>query len=353
MREIVSAVNEVISGIYPEITTTTFHFSRLYRVGMGKSARESIPLVFGDSLFWRLKLNLKNLRKKASFQEVEMKLPTDALFFYRDDKEGLIIVCPRQNFILKIFRDPPHIVLLEREIKTLKLIAGSPFEKDSSKYLGDGITSNGARWVMTDFRSNTQSLKNHANFEKNWFEISYSEIMPRMAEFYKLNSPVTYSVNVWLNKNKDRVLAHPEVTRLQKVLVEIEKLQDDSLLLDSINHYDLHTGNVLYAGGDKYSIIDWEGNYRSPVVIDAFDFLRRYLQKNRSELSRFEALSDEVFKNYQSWLQKYFNLSVSMNAKKVHFLIYAVERTLFFWEIAKINRLEDKRAIEKFIIEKH
>ena len=353
MKEIIAAVNEVMAQYYPETKKSRFRYSRLYRVGMGEEAQDSIPLVFGDSLFWRLKLNFKNLRKKASFKEVELKLPSDGLFFSREDKEGLIIVCPLQNFILKIFRDPPHIVLLEREIKTLKLIAGSPFEKDSSKYLSDGLTSNGARWVMTDFRSNTQSLKNHANFEKNWFEISYSEIMPRMAEFYKLNSPVTYSVNVWLNKNKDRVLAHPEVAKLQKVLVEIEKLQDDSLLLDSINHYDLHTGNVLYAGGDKYSIIDWEGNYRSPVVIDAFDFLRRYLQKNRNELSRFETLSDEVFKNYQSWLQKNFNLSVSMNSKKVHFLIYAVERTLFFWEIAKINRLEDKRAIEKFIIEKY
>jgi thiamine kinase-like enzyme len=353
VREIVSAVNEVISGVYPETKVAKFHFSRLYRVGMGENACESIPLVFGDSLLWRLKLNFKNLRKKASFKEVELKLPSDGLFFSREDKEGLIIVCPRQNFILKIFRDPPHMVLLEREIKTLKLIAGSPFEKDSSKYLSDGLTSNGARWVMTDFRSNTHSLKNFHNFEKNWFEISYSEIMPRMAEFYKLNSPVTYSVDVWLNKNKDRILAHPEAAKLQNVLAKIEKQKDESLLLDSVNHYDLHTGNVLYAGGDKYSIIDWEGNYRSPVVIDAFDFLRRYLQKNRSELSHFETLSDEVFKNYQSWLEKHFHLSVSMKAKKVHFLIYAVERTLFFWEIAKINRLEDKRAIEKFIIEKY
>lgn len=352
MQNIIEAVEAIIQKERPHISVNEFSYSKLYRVGQGESASKSIPLVFGDSLYWRLKHHLKNIRKSSPFKKISLRLPSDAVIFYRDDKEGIIAASPEHNFVLKIFRDPPHILLLNREIETLKKIKGSEFEKFSTTYFNDGTTVNGARWVLTDFRGNENSLKNYTNFEKNWLDISYLEIMPRMAEFYKLNDPTFITVEEWLEKTRDRIKSHPEVQRLGQGLDRVSSFHFSFEILTSINHYDLHTGNVLRNSKNDYSVIDWEGCYPGPVVIDAFDFLRRYLQKNRSEYSRFEKLSEEIFLNYQEWVREHFSAGIAPQTKDVHFLIYAIERTLFFWEIAQINRLSDKRAVEKFILER-
>jgi len=351
VQNIIEAVNEIIGKERPEIGEESFGHNRLYRIAAGREASKSIPLVFGESKFWRLKHHGKNIRKKPPFKSIKLRLPADSIIFYRDDKEGIIAVSPEKNFVLKIFRDPPHILLLNREIETLKKIKGSDFEKFSTTYLNDGTTANGARWVMTDFRSNENSLKNYFNFEKNWLAISYTEIMPRMSAFYKINSPQFVKVSEWVENAQKRLESHPEAKKLAEGLKRISKDDLNIEILTSINHFDLHTGNVLRSREGEYSIIDWEGCYPAPVVIDAFDFLRRYLQKNRGEFKNFKVLSDDIFKKYQNWLREHFNQEVPFESKDLHFLIYAIERTLFFWEIAQINRLSDKRAVEKFILE--
>lgn len=350
MVNVLNSLDEILSTHFPQAQNKVFNYSKIYQVFAGEKSGEAIPHVFGKSRLWRLKLHYKNIRKKTSCPSIKTKLPEDAIIFYREDKEGVIAVSHEQNFIIKMFMDKSHLPLIEREILALRKIKGSAFEEFSSSYIDDGVTSDGARWVMTDFRSNSDSLKNHLDFEKNWLDISYQEIMPRMSRFYQINDHKFISRQTWIDQTLPRVETHPESIFLKKALEHISD-DDSAIILESIVHFDLHTGNVLHSDG-HYSIIDWEGSFKAPVVIDAFDFMRRYLQKNQRAYKQFDQISHDVFSQYQEWVLKYFKQEIPSVSYWDHFLIYAIERALFFWETAKINRFNDKRSIEKFILSK-
>lgn len=348
MEKLISAVNEVTSVYFPE-KENAFSFSRLYQCFMG-SNQESIKEVFGESLLWRLRLHFKNLRKKVQHKELKIKLPSDSILFYKDDKKGFIIACPSKNFALKIFLDVPHIKLLDCEINTLKKIKGTAFEKSASSYIADGVTTQGARWVLSDFRSNRDSLHHSPDPDLLLLNLAYKEIMPRMAEFYRINEPQIILVKDWIEEAQKRAEKHPHKEVIVKALSEIKK---DGALLVSAIHYDLHARNIL-RNNNQYSVIDWEGNLRSLVLVDGLDFLRRYLQRNQGKLRRFikdlgmrnlTHDASRTLESFSQWQTKHFYLQSQIGPVDLIY-IYVIERTLLFWEVRQINRLTDRRGIE-------
>src|SRR5690606_26630107 len=105
-------------------------------------------------------------------------------------------------------------------------------------------------------------------------------------------------------------------------------------------HYDLHAGNVL-RDGDQYSIIDWEGSPRGLVLIDGLDFYRRFAQKKRK---RFSKVEEDIFKKFREWSAQHFDLYINEESKDLHFVIYAMERSMILWETRKVDRFQDKNG---------
>ena len=186
-----------------------------------------------------------------------------------------------------------------------------------------------------------------------------------MATFYHLNPWKKLTVSQWLSAAEFRVKIHPNQELLQKTLNQIKKVAGPSLgqeLIEGKLHFDLHAGNILY-NGKNVSLIDWEVSYPGLLLIDVFDAYRRYINKNshaRKRLIRYLEKQTPAPKElntlnteYQSWVSKEFQAHSDLLSDRSILIIYAIERTLLYYERWQSNRLEDHHGFEKLVIESY
>jgi thiamine kinase-like enzyme len=177
-----------------------------------------------------------------------------------------------------------------------------------------------------------------SNVEEYLLENMDSLIMEPMAKFYRAHELKKFKLLDYIAHAKVRMAGHPAPDLIEKLISKIETEPEIELLHGQL-HFDLHAGNIL-KDGNKIVIIDWEVTHPGLVLVDYFDFYRRYLNKTKSvdteKLKVFHA-------KYQNWLRQF---GVEATNPELTMRLYALERTLMYWDKWKENRLKDQRGME-------
>ncbi|MCM2351362.1 MAG: phosphotransferase [Bacteriovoracaceae bacterium] len=357
------ALCELAQEYDPTAGPTTFAFHPFYRVGVAKDSFDHIEKVFGKSCTGRLKHYSGNLARldwpKFVGKKWQVPLPKDSIIFFKDDKEGVIVASHEKQIVLKLFFNPQSVELLEKEIETLKSIMQTSFAPYSVQLLAEGTTSNGARWFVSNFCSNTLSIKNRPFPERFLLEQFPQMIMPAMTEFYKAHPYEVTPVSRWIERAQMRIQNHPSKRQLEKLLnlikTEAQKFPQYEVLHAHI-HHDLHAGNIL-VDEKQMVIIDWEGNVRGLVLVDIWDFSRRYIRAHKLARFMFWLYLKGIVKGppqlvkksmdfYRQWMAENFKAQVPEGSERLSLLLYVLERTLIIYELRGLNRLKDRKGFE-------
>lgn len=324
-------LTEILSnlGYWQELPKTKFRFNPLYRVGTGRST--NLDFTFGT----QRKFPLKNLRK-LKFFSIEAPFPDDSVIFFQPSRQRLIIASKKEGKVFKISTSPFQLALKDGEVKLLKHLEKSEFAPHSAKLLAEG-----SNWIVTSFCSNRDSLLNLSNVEEYLMEHMDSLIMGPMAKFYRAHELKKIKFTDYVEAAKKRAAGHPGEDSILKFIGKLGS--SDVELLHGQLHFDLHAGNIL-KDGNEVTIIDWEVTHPGLILVDYFDFYRRYLNKtkdqNPEKLATFHA-------KYQNWLKPF---GVEATSAELTLKLYALERTLMYWDKWKQNRLNDKKSLEFKII---
>lgn len=357
------ALCELAQEYDPAAGATAFTFHPFYRVGVAEDSHEHLEKVFGKSCLGRLKHYSGNLARldwpKFVGKKWRVPLPKDSIIFFKDDKEGVIVASHEKQIVLKLFFNPRAVDLLEKEIETLKSIMTTSFAPYSTQILAEGTTSNGARWFVSQFCSNTLSIKNHPFPERFLLENFSHMIMPAMTEFYKAHPFEVTPIAKWIERAEERIQHHPSQAALEKLLTliknEARKFPAYEVLHAYI-HHDLHAGNILL-DEKQMVIIDWEGNVQGLVLVDIWDFSRRYLRAHklagflfslylRGIVKRPPQLVRKAMTFYRKWMKEHFGAEVPKGSERLSMLLYVLERTLIIYELRGLNRLKDRKGFE-------
>lgn len=360
--EIIEALEELqlfqVERPYP-----TFKIHPLYQVGTTVKSKENIKHIFGKAWFTRTKQRVRNLRKRNSFI-FTAPLPKDSVIFFRPNKQGIIIASLEQRQVLKIFLDESFKYLLDEEVNFLNRIQSTSFSQYTTKLIAEGTSSNGARWLLSEYRSNIHSLKNRPQKDKYILENLYSLLMPAMTEFYKLHSPKVLKLEDWVKHAQKRVQQHPSKEKLQLIIHAIQaesRAFEVYEVIESCIHLDLHAGNILLSE-QNLTIIDWEGVLRALTIIDIFDFSRRYIASRamikrvfwkfiQKKSSQLPELLKTSFEEYRDWAKENFGAVVPAESARITYFIYALERSLLLYELRAVDRLKDRQGFEFLVSE--
>lgn len=287
---------------------------------------------------------------KFVLPKFELHVPEDAEIYLRPEKTGVIVVAPKEKKVLKLFLNKTSVEQLDREIEVLKKVSGTEFEQFTNRFISCGVAGEG-RWLLVEFMQQERTIDENYLFE------NARDIMDKMAIFYKLYGYKTVLASEWLIGVDKDIEKHPKAADLYKVkrLIEEElKRVGDVPLVISTLHADLHKENIMLTkNGAK--IFDWEGTTESLVLMDYFDFLRRYLathetegkeflndlSKNIIEIPRFH----DFFEKFRSWYQLHFNVEASRDQMRLLFYIYGLDRT------CSLMRLVPPRYTKKHLFE--
>lgn len=328
---------------------SVFKLHPLYRAGISRNSRKGIEAIFGESYS-----GLKNLRKLdwLTAPSFRGKLPEDSVIFFRDDKEGLIAASYEKQFAFKIFFSEPYIGPLEAEIRTLKKIQETEFAQYAPKILNEGRTANGGRWLLTSFCPNRLNPQNKKLPEAYLLDELFPTILPALFKFYKGFNPEKIKLSDWLNEAEGRIKNHPEPDKLKILLnyikTQIEHYGDFEVIRSNI-HHDIHSGNILMSERN-ITIIDWESEVRGLILVDIFDFWRRYIQKKKLPVLNPPKIIQNSFDQYREWMKTNFDVAIPQEAFKLHAAIYALERALLLFEKRRVNRLKDLSGMEYKIL---
>ena len=293
----------------------------------------------------------------AKVHAADLKLQ-DMELHWRHHKKGFIAISRAKNMVLKIFLDPKDIERLDHEGTNLEMFQGGPFREHVPEYLGSGSTSQGAGWLLTTFCPDP-SFEKQKGIESFLLKHMDKYFYPAMTKLYTAHGFKTFPAEVWLKEAKSRAEKHPSQAVIKKLIAKIESELNtfpDYHVVETHIHHDLHKGNILSAEG-RLTIIDWEGMIRGLVLVDTFDFPKRYLKKNKFQFFLFSlylkgllkhpprAVRD-FFSQFQEWAQAEFAATVPDGSLKVSFMIYVLERCLNTWEGRKVDRLKNKKDFE-------
>ncbi len=325
-------LTEILSnlGYWQELPKARFRFNPLYRVGTGRST--NLDYTFGT----KRKFPLKNLRK-LKFFSIDAPFPDDSVIFFQPSRQRLIVASEREGKVFKISTSEFQLALKDGEVKLLNHLEKSEFAPHSAKLLAEG-----SNWIVTSFCSNKDSLLNMVDVEEYLMEHMDYLIMGPMAKFYRAHELKKIKISDYLAFAKARAAGHPE-EKLILGFIEKLKTEKDLELLHGQCHFDLHAGNIL-KDGNKVTIIDWEVTQPGLILVDYFDFYRRYLNKTKDQSS--ERLATFHGK-YQKWLIPF---GAEATSPELTMNLYALERTLMYWDKWKENRLKDKKGLEFKII---
>ncbi len=324
-------LTEILSnlGYWQELPKAKFRFNPLYRVGVSKAT--NLDFSFGT----KRKFPLKNLRK-LKFFSIEAPFPDDSVIFFQPSRQRLIVASEREGKVFKISTSPFQLALKDGEVKLLKHLEKSEFAPYSAKLLAEGNN-----WIVTSFCSNRDSLLNIPNVEEYLMEHMDHLIMAPMAKFYRAHELKKLKFRAYIESSQKRAVGHPGEKKILDFIGKMES-QDVELLHGQL-HFDLHAGNIL-KDGNQVTIIDWEVTHPGLILVDYFDFYRRYINKTKDQspekLTTFHS-------KYQNWLKPF---GVEATNPEVTLKLYALERTLMYWDKWKQNRLNDKKSLEFKII---
>lgn len=277
------------------------------------------------------KFPLKNLRK-LKFFSIEAPFPDDSVIFFQPSRQRLIVASEREGKVFKISTSEFQLALKDGEVKLLKHLEKSEFAPHSAKLLAEG-----SNWIVTSFCSNRDSLLNIPNVEEYLMENMDTLIMGPMAKFYRAHEIQKIKISDYVQSANKRATGHPAESTLLHFMAKLQS--EDVELLHGQLHFDLHAGNIL-KDGNQVTIIDWEVTQPGLILVDYFDFYRRYLNKTKDEsperLNSFHA-------KYKNWLKSF---GVEATSPELSMKLYALERTLIYWDKWKENRLADKRGLE-------
>lgn len=337
-----------------------FHFHPMYRAYLSKDSLVNIPRVFGNSTLRRWKMYWRKARKKNDFPETfEAYLPSDSVIFIRAEKLGLIALSSKKDAALKVFLNDYYTPLLDTEITALR--AAEPLNF-TPKVKGHGVTANNGYWSLTNFCSNERALGTLSNPEKYLLKNFFHLVMPSMTAYYQATSPEVLKLDDWMIEAAPSIEKHPSRIDLETLVVRIKeeakKFQNVELLRSNI-HFDLHAWNILL-GEEKMNIIDWEGGFRGLVLLDFFDFSRKYIIANkilkarlgrfmRGKVASYPSVLRPAFKDFQEWSQAHYSITIPDGSEKLLIYIYALERTLLLFNARNIDRLRDERGFESFV----
>lgn len=321
-----------------------FNYHPLYKVGVGSDT--NLDYTFGKNR----KLPLKNLRKFKYFK-FEAPFPPDSVIFFQPSRQRLIITSQKEGKVLKITLSDFQLALKDGEVKLLKHLERSDFAPHSVNLLEEG-----SNWIVTSFCSNRDSLLNINNVETYLMKHMDPLIMGPMEKFYRANEIKKIQLSDYILSAKKRMSGHPDEVLLSKLINEVSKEADIEILHGQL-HFDLHAGNIL-KDEDQVVIIDWEVTHPGLILIDYFDFYRRYLNKNKFEQKLFSSFmrgEGKMSENLADFYAKYENWLKPFEVKAPHprliFLLYSLERTLMYWDKWKENRLKDKKGLEFKVID--
>lgn len=329
----------------------SFRIHPVYRVGVSKYFTGSIPEIFGDSFPGRMKNFGRNLFKFPwGGMKFSAKLPDDTVIFFRENKKGLIASSQKENFVLKIFQSESHTNLLDEEITSLKEFQNTKFAKNVPFIKGDGWTSNKARWMLMEFKSNVHSLSNLRSPE-DYLLNNAPFIMQPLFELYKTSGFKIIPIRTWLSQAEERIKSHPSREQLKQFIEAIrEHNPGQHDLVQTRIHHDVHKNNVLVGPENQPVFIDWEGKIESLTVIDYFDLSRRAIEKDFWEFMRREKPASKLLKQhfdyYRSTSLSQFRAIIPAESHRAVYFIYALERSLLLYEKRKVDRLADPNGFE-------
>lgn len=283
------------------------------------------------------------------------KLPSDSIVFIQPSRQRFIVVSRKENIALKISVSEGQLVLLKPEVELLKFMNASEFAPYSYKLLDFG-----RNWIITSFASNRDALVNLRKPEFYLLQNINSLVMIPMAKFYQASGAKLVSLEDWLLKAKLRQIGHPHIEMTNKLIKAIEtegKKWTEFRLLEVQLHFDLHAKNILCDKG-QVIFIDWEVTTRGLALIDYFDFYRRILKKDQDECKRFldylkkgknqTTYFYNFFHQMIFWFQSFNNYLIPEQYRLISYL-YALERTLIYFEKWGEDRLNDSKGIEFLI----
>ena len=356
LTDILSGIEGLESKAWSGFERRKFYFHPFYRVGLSGQSTQSIEALFGKSRVGRFKNFRRNLRKfswvRAPYLTIKASLPQDSVIFFQDKRQRMIIASPKEEKVLKISISESQLQLLNGEIALLKFLQKTPFKDHTAK-----LVDHGENWIITSFCSNQDSLLNEKCPEALLLEKMHTLIMNPMQKFYQSYGEKKLGVKGWLAEVSKRIEKHPSREILENILQAIT-LQKKSLpeleLLYVQLHFDLHAGNIL-RDGDTVSIIDWEVTTPGLVIIDYFDFYRRYLKVDPQENKAFwEFLkgNGEAPPKLRAFIQKFiewqkqFDVLMPSGSERLVFFLYAIERSCIYFEKWGENRLSDRKGFE-------
>lgn len=355
------AMDEISRDLRLELSQKTFKWSSMYRVALGEKSKPTVRRIFGTSRLGRLKNFGKNIfRFKRGIPHLSMPFPDDSVVFVKPQRERLIIASKAENLLLKLVVREEHYHLFDEEVELLKKLEGTGFSDKVSRLRGEGMTSNGVRWLATTLADNSQSLQNHFSPEDFLADNLNELILEPMLGFYQVFPRKFYSVSDYLLEAKERTQGHPSAERLRTLVKACQKEAQRFERYEVIRgqlHFDLHAGNILYNGKELH-FIDWEVNHPGLLLVDVFDAYRRCSNKERREERELHHFLQgraetplrlrEIHQKYSRWMKKNFEAHVPEGSEKLTLMLYVLERSLMYFEKWRVDRLSQKGFEIKF-----
>lgn len=282
-------------------------------------------------------------------RSLNLSLPTDAIVHLRPQKNGLIVLSASEKRVLKLFFHPTFNQLLATETQTLLGFEKHP-ELKTSHYIKHGITTTQGQWLLSTYCPNEVSFKLEENPTAAICRVLEKQIYPLITPFYHQAGHRKITLESWLLSAHERSLNHPSKSKVQTLIDTIKsdrQFDPQMKLVQSMIHADLNENNIL-RDHQGMAVIDWENRIEGLVLLDAFDLYARHLQKLTIEKRllfmalkwgrTFSPSYNSFFTGFAKWQSQEFECEIKSATKRLHFLIYIVERILVIQQTMKVDR---------------
>lgn len=357
MSKVKKALEEISPTIWGSHSEVELTFSRDFGVFCQKGSSNSIERMFGRNTRYKIFLKLRTYFKTN--QSIKLPVPSDAIVVSKLEKYRVIIASAKYKIVLKLCLTPDNDHLINNEIESFEKLKKSEFRPHINEVLSHGMTDNTVRWMAVSFNENYNSLSEISSPETYLFE-NASKYLCLLKNFYEFNNPKKLSVEDWLQNARYYSLNHPSKEKLLKLL---DKVEEQSLnypgieLIETQLHFDLHKGNILQS--KEITFIDWEMSTRGLMLVDMFDFYRRFIYTRAWEKFKFFLFMRGYLKTAPSSLKSFFiRANESLNLKshqvgteRLMTYIYVAERVILYHKFGEVDRLV-KKGFESDLLKK-
>jgi hypothetical protein len=325
--------------------------------------------IYGNDLVRGLRYVWASARQRLSTEpigssrepiHIDAPLPPDAIVIpQRSYPKGipyvLTVVSAHEQRVVKIFSHERKS-RFESELNAWRLAHVAGICHRVPEVIASGESVDGSFWLITRLVRNS-GIRPPLIGDCLWRRYLLRQILPDLQRFYDQSGVEVLTGDVWLERARADLPAHPLAAPLQKLAESVDAARQrasESRIPFALVHGDLRPHNVhRYAG--QWWLIDWSMSRRAPVMIDLWpNPLKAFLTAGFSSWLRGQGTQDSLtcgvreLDLYTKWLRSWLGITLDADSLRFHVLATLLHRLSYSkWPERKLTSSTLKAVLIK------